>query len=88
MPSFRTRGTCSREIIFTVEDDKLYDLKFIGGCSGSLQAIARLTKGRPIDEVIEILKGIRCRNNTSCPDQLTKALLEYREKNPKPGEKL
>ncbi|HPD02816.1 MAG TPA: TSCPD domain-containing protein, partial [Clostridia bacterium] len=48
----------------------------------------RLTKGRPIDEVIEILKGIRCRNNTSCPDQLTKALLEYREKNPKPGEKL
>lgn len=77
MPSYRTRGTCSREIIYTVEDGILTDLKFIGGCSGSLQAIAKLTVGKPIEEIIGYLKGIRCRNGTSCPDQLSKALQEY-----------
>lgn len=79
MPIFRTRGTCSREIIYTVEDNILTDIKFIGGCSGNLQALARLTIGRNIDDIIQILKGIRCKNDTSCPDQLSKALLEYKE---------
>ncbi len=78
MPNFRTRGTCSREIIFTVENDVLTDLKFIGGCSGNLQAVARLTIGRNIDEVISALKGIKCKNDTSCPDQLSRALIEYK----------
>lgn len=78
MPSFRTRGTCSREIIFTVEKDVLTDLKFIGGCSGNLQAVARLTIGRNIDEVISALQGIKCKNDTSCPDQLSRALTEYK----------
>lgn len=78
MPSFRTRGTCSREIIFTVEKDVLTDLKFIGGCSGNLQAVARLTIGRNIDEVISALQGIKCKNDTSCPDQLSRALMEYK----------
>ncbi|MDR3217202.1 MAG: TIGR03905 family TSCPD domain-containing protein [Clostridiaceae bacterium] len=80
MPSFRTRGTCSREIIFTVDNNVLTDLKFIGGCSGNLQAIARLSIGRDIDEIIDVMKNIRCRNNTSCPDQLAKALIDYKEK--------
>lgn len=82
MPSYRTRGTCSREIIYTVDANGiLTDLKFIGGCSGSLQAIAKLTVGKPIEEVISVLKGIRCRNGTSCPDQLAKALQEYVDTN-------
>lgn len=78
MPIYRTRGTCSREIIYTVEDNILTDVKFIGGCSGNLQALSRLTVGHDIDEIIPILKGIRCKNDTSCPDQLSKALLEYK----------
>lgn len=78
MPIYRTRGTCSREIIYTVEDNVLTDVRFIGGCSGNLQALSRLTIGRDIDEIIPILKGIRCKNDTSCPDQLSKALLEYK----------
>ena len=82
MPIFNTRGTCSRQIIFTVDDDILTDLKFIGGCSGSLQGIAHLIVGRPVDEIIASFKGIKCRNNTSCPDQLALALIKYREENP------
>ena len=81
MAVYHNKGTCSREIFFSVEDGKVADVKFIGGCSGHLQGISRLVKGRDIDEVIETLKGIKCRNNTSCPDQLAQALIEYKIKN-------
>ncbi len=81
MPIYRTHGTCSREIIFNVEDNILTDLKFIGGCSGNLQAVQRLCVGKNIDEIIPILKGIKCRNDTSCPDQLAHALAEYKARN-------
>ncbi|NLZ25418.1 MAG: TIGR03905 family TSCPD domain-containing protein [Clostridiales bacterium] len=77
MPSYFTKGSCSREIIFSVQDNKLTDLKFIGGCAGNLQAICKLTIGRDINEIIPLLKNIKCRNNTSCPDQLAKALEAY-----------
>lgn len=78
MAIFNTKGTCSRQIIFTVDNDVLTDVKFIGGCSGSLQAISRLTIGHKLDEVIATLQGIKCRNNTSCPDQLATALVKYK----------
>ena len=80
MESYQTRGTCSRQIIFTVKENKLVDLKFINGCSGNAQAIARLTIGKDIDEIITTLKGIKCKGNTSCPDQLALALMEYKNK--------
>ncbi len=81
MAVYHNNGTCSREIFFSVDGRTVGDVKFIGGCSGNLQGISRLVKGRDIDEVIETLKGIKCRNNTSCPDQLARALMEYKEKN-------
>ena len=81
METYNTKGTCSRQILFDVtEDGKVTNVKFIGGCSGNLQGIAKLVKDRPLDEVIETLKGIKCRANTSCPDQLANALREYKEK--------
>lgn len=80
-----TRGTCSRQILFDVtEDDRVKNVKFIGGCSGNLQAIARLVDGKPIDEVIGTLKGIKCRSNTSCGDQLAIALENYKERKNSP----
>ncbi len=83
METYNTKGTCSRQILFDVtEDGKVTDVKFIGGCSGNLQGIAKLVKDRPLDEVIETLKGIKCRSNTSCPDQLACALIEYKAKHP------
>ncbi|MBR3864818.1 MAG: TIGR03905 family TSCPD domain-containing protein [Clostridia bacterium] len=82
MQTYSTKGTCSRQILFNVTDDgKVYDVKFIGGCSGNLQGIAKLVNNQPIDEVITKLKGIKCRGNTSCPDQLATALMEYKTAN-------
>ncbi len=81
MNTYITNGTCSRQILFDVtEDNKVKNVKFIGGCSGNLQGIAKLVDGKDIDEVISTLKGIKCRSNTSCPDQLSKALTAYKEK--------
>ena len=76
---YHTKGTCSRQIILDIVDNKIKDVKFIGGCSGNLQGISRLVIGEDIDSVIPKLKGINCRNGTSCPDQLAKALEEYKE---------
>ncbi|MBR1677347.1 MAG: TIGR03905 family TSCPD domain-containing protein [Clostridia bacterium] len=79
MQTYLTKGTCSRQILFDVTpDDRVENVKFIGGCSGNLQGIARLVNGKPVDEVISTLSGIRCKGNTSCPDQLAKALSEYK----------
>lgn len=80
MLTYATRGTCSRQIIFDVVDNKVKDVKFIGGCLGNLQGIAKLVEGHDIDEVIATLKGIKCKGNTSCPDQLANALIEYKLK--------
>ena len=75
MLSYITKGTCSRQILYNVTPDKkVTDVKFIGGCSGNLQGISKLVEGRPIDEVISLLSGIKCRANTSCPDQFSKAV--------------
>lgn len=78
MPTYRTTGTCSREIIYSVDKNNIVtDLKFIGGCSGNLQGICKLVVGKKAEDVIYLLKGIRCRGNTSCPDQLARALEGY-----------
>lgn len=81
MESYRTRGTCCREIVFVVDDnDVLTSVKFVNGCSGNTQGVARLAVGRKIDEIISLLEGIQCRAGTSCPDQFAKALKEYKER--------
>ena len=79
MQIYNTNGTCSRQIIFDVtEDNKVTGVKFIGGCLGNLTGISKLVEGRDVDEVISLLQGIKCRSNTSCPDQLSKALTKYK----------
>ena len=78
MYSYKTQGTCSREILFDVKDNIITDVKFIGGCNGNLQGISRLVIGKDIDYVIDTLKGVVCRAGTSCPDQLARALEAYK----------
>ena len=83
MQTYLTKGTCSRQILYDVTPDgKVVNVKFIGGCSGNLQRIAKLVENQPVDYVIETLKGIKCRSNTSCPDQLANALSDYKAKHP------
>ncbi len=80
MFTYFTSGTCSRQILFEVdENNKLHGVKFIGGCSGNLQGVSRLVEGKDIDEVAALLVGVKCRNNTSCPDQLSKAIAAYKK---------
>jgi len=72
---YKTKGVCSNEMRFEIEDHKIINLNVIGGCNGNLQGLSALVEGMDIDEVIRRLKGIRCGiKNTSCPDQLSCAL--------------
>ena len=74
---YKTKGTCSQRILFNIEDGKVTNVQFVGGCHGNLQGIAKLVEGMDVDEVISRLEGIRCgMKPTSCPDQLSKALKE------------
>ena len=81
MITYSTNGTCSKQIIFDLdEENRIHNVKFIGGCSGNLQGISRLVEGKTPDEIVPVLKGIRCKMNTSCPDQLARALEPYTKK--------
>ena len=75
--TYKTKGTCSREIAFEVENGKVTNVQFFGGCNGNLKGIAALVEGMNIDEVIARVEGITCgMKSTSCPDQLAQALKE------------
>ena len=78
---YEPKGVCSMKIILDIEGNVVKDAKFIGGCDGNTKGVCSLVKGMDIDDVIEKLKGIDCRKRgTSCPDQLAKALEEYKNK--------
>ena len=73
--TYKTKGTCSREISFEVNDGNVSNVQFFGGCNGNLKGIGALVEGMSIDEVISHVEGIKCgMKSTSCPDQLAQAL--------------
>lgn len=75
--TYKTKGTCSREITFELEDGIVKDVSFFGGCNGNLQGISKLVEGEKAEDVIARLEGIKCGfKQTSCPDQLAAALKE------------
>ncbi len=77
---YTTKGTCSRSILFDIEDNKLTNVQYIGGCNGNLKGIGSLVEGMDVDEVISRLEGISCGGKpTSCPDQLATALKQIKE---------
>ena len=78
---YKTQGVCSQLIDFQVKDGKLTQVQFTGGCNGNLKGIKSLIKGMEVEEVIERLEGITCgAKPTSCPDQLAKCLIQYKQK--------
>ncbi len=82
MNSYKTKGTCSREILFDIKDNVIKNVQFIGGCAGNLLGIGSLVKGMKVDDAISKLKGIDCNGKgTSCPDQLAQALIQWKENN-------
>ena len=74
---YTTRGVCARKIAFDVENGIIKNVEFAGGCNGNLKAIAKLVEGKAAEEISELLAGNTCgMKNTSCADQLAKAVLE------------
>ncbi|MBR4874619.1 MAG: TIGR03905 family TSCPD domain-containing protein [Clostridia bacterium] len=74
---YHPKGVCSMKIKFDIEEGKVKNINFLGGCNGNLQGLSKLAEGRDVKEVISLLSGIDCGGRgTSCPDQLAKALKE------------
>ena len=74
---YKLQGVCSKLIQFDIENNKIRNVGFVGGCNGNLQGISRLIEGMDVDEAISRMEGIHCGyKSTSCPDQLAKALKE------------
>ncbi len=77
--NYKTQSVCSRSIEIDVENEKIVNVKFVGGCAGNTQGVASLLVGMSVDEAIERLSGIRCGfKPTSCPDQLATALKKFK----------
>ena len=80
MFEYKTQGVCSKSIHFEVEDNKVKNVSFVGGCNGNLKGIGSLVEGMDIDEIIARLDGTICGSKkSSCPDQLAQALKAYKE---------
>lgn len=80
MFQYNTHGVCSKSIFFEVEDNKVKNVSYIGGCNGNLKGIAALVEGMDMDEAIARIEGITCGlKKTSCPDQLAQALKAVKE---------
>lgn len=74
---YKTQGVCAKEIEFEILDKKIKRVMFKSGCPGSLQGVSKLVEGMEVQEAVKKLQGIKCGGKeTSCPDQLAKALQE------------
>jgi uncharacterized protein (TIGR03905 family) len=72
--TYKTQGVCSTMIDFDLKDGRVYNVKYTGGCKGNTQGVARLAEGMVAEEVVKRCKGIECRGNNSCPNQLALAI--------------
>lgn len=71
---YHTEGVCADKIEFDLENGRVYNILFHGGCKGNVQGISKLAEGREINELIHLCKGINCHDNNSCPHQFAIAL--------------
>ncbi len=77
---YRTKGVCASEISFDIDGDVITNVAFSGGCNGNLKAISKLVNGKTVDEIESVLAGNTCgMKQTSCADQLAKAVREAYE---------
>ena len=79
MFTYHNRGTCSTSIDLEIQDGIITFCRINNGCKGNTQGLAKLATGRKAEEVANQLEGIQCRNGTSCPDQLSKAIRAYHD---------
>ena len=78
MYHYTTKGTCSTGIDLEIDEQGIITYcKIINGCRGNTEGLGRMVIGRSAEEVADLLAGIPCRGNTSCPDQLSRAIRAY-----------
>lgn len=78
---YKPNGVCAIKIVYNIENNIVNDIKVIGGCPGNSLGVRSLTQNQNIDYIIDKLSGIKCGGkNTSCPDQIAKGLIEYKQK--------
>lgn len=78
---YKTKGVCARTINFSIEEGKVKNVRFNGGCNGNGKGVAALVDGMEVQEAISRMKGITCgMKSTSCPDQLAQALEQAENK--------
>lgn len=74
---YRPTGVCSTKIEFDLDDERIRNVAYTGGCNGNLKAIAALVEGQDAKHVEQLLSGIKCGfKQTSCGDQLARAIRE------------
>ena len=74
---YKTKGTCAAEVSFDLIDGYLRNVKFVDGCTGGTQGVARMVEGLKAEEAAELLLGTPCHADTSCPDQLARAIQRF-----------
>jgi uncharacterized protein (TIGR03905 family) len=72
--SYKTSGSCATRIDIAIEDGIIVETSFVNGCAGNTQAVAALVRGMAVEDAVSRLRGIACQGDTSCPDQLARAL--------------
>lgn len=82
--SYQTSGSCATRIDIEIEDGIITATSFVNGCAGNTQAVAALVRGMKVSEAVERLKGIACQGDTSCPDQLARALEQSQAQHAEP----
>lgn len=73
--TIKTSGVCPKEISFSLENGKIYNVKFAGGCPGNTKAVSKLLEGTDAQRAVDVLKGNDCGGKgTSCADQLARGI--------------
>ena len=77
---YKPKGVCATEMTLVIDNDIIKKVQIVGGCPGNSEGVSRLCIGRNINDVINLLKDVRCGNKiSSCPEQLAIALQQYKQ---------
>ncbi len=72
---YKTQDVCASQLQFDLEDGRIHNVSFTGGCNGNLKAIGKLTEGMDAERRVSLLSGNTCGGKgTSWADQLSRAV--------------
>ncbi|MDR1395718.1 MAG: TIGR03905 family TSCPD domain-containing protein [Deltaproteobacteria bacterium] len=79
------KGICPKNMQFEISGGIVSNIRFTGGCAGNLSGIGLLAEGRDALEVAKTLAKVTCgAKKTSCPMELSKAIMKALKQEKKP----